>query len=42
MTFPEKVVLDGDDDEDDYDADEEAQLALGRIIKRYDNAKVVD
>lgn len=40
LTFPDKVVV--DDDEDDYDADEEAQLALGRVIKRYENAKLVD
>ena len=40
LTFPEKVVV--DDDEDDYDQDEEAQLALLRVIKRYDNAQVVD
>ena len=33
--------LEGDDDGDDED-DEEAQNALFRVIKRYDNAKIVD
>ncbi|KAL8631848.1 hypothetical protein Q9189_002428 [Teloschistes chrysophthalmus] len=39
LDFPNK--LEGDDDEDDEE-DEESQLALLRVIKRYDNAKVVD
>ncbi|KAL8667788.1 MAG: hypothetical protein Q9202_000252 [Teloschistes flavicans] len=39
LDFPKK--LEGDDDEDDEE-DEESQLALLRVIKRYDNAKVVD
>ncbi|KAI4097427.1 MAG: hypothetical protein LQ339_006745 [Xanthoria mediterranea] len=30
------------DDEDDNEDDEESQLALQRVIKRYDNAKIVD
>ena len=39
LDFPAKLEADGDDDEDE---DEEAQVALLRVIKRYDNAKVVD
>ncbi|KAL8968080.1 MAG: hypothetical protein Q9183_002637 [Haloplaca sp. 2 TL-2023] len=38
LDFPSK--LEGDDEEDEED--EESQLALLRVIKRYDNAKVVD
>ena len=38
LDFPAK--LEGDDEEDEED--EEAQNALFRVIKRYDNAKVVD
>lgn len=37
LTFPPPLG-DGDDDEED----EEAQMALFRVLKRYDNAKVVD
>ncbi|KAL8738071.1 MAG: hypothetical protein Q9181_001095 [Wetmoreana brouardii] len=39
LDFPKK--LEGDDEEDNEE-DEESQLALHRVIKRYDNAKVVD
>lgn len=39
LDFPEK--LEGDEDDEDV-ADEEASLALLRVIKRYDNAKIVD
>ncbi|KAL9030168.1 MAG: hypothetical protein Q9196_001677 [Gyalolechia fulgens] len=39
LDFPKK--LEGDDD-DDEEEDEESQLALLRVIKRYDHAKVVD
>lgn len=39
LDFPEK--LDGDEDDEDIE-DEEASLALLRVIKRYDNAKIVD
>lgn len=39
LDFPEKLA--GDDDDEDIE-DEEASLALLRVIKRYDNAKVVD
>ncbi|KAI4171680.1 MAG: hypothetical protein LQ343_004073 [Gyalolechia ehrenbergii] len=39
LDFPEK--LEGDNEDDD-DEDEESQLALLRVIKRYDHAKVVD
>ena len=39
LDFPAK--LEGDEDEAD-DEDEEAQIALLRVIKRYDNAKVID
>ncbi|KAL8659842.1 MAG: hypothetical protein Q9226_000207 [Calogaya cf. arnoldii] len=39
LDFPNK--LEGDDDEDNEE-DEESQLALHRVIKRYDNAKIVD
>ncbi|KAL8997728.1 MAG: hypothetical protein Q9169_003057 [Polycauliona sp. 2 TL-2023] len=35
------MKLEGDDDEDNEE-DEESQLALHRVIKRYDNAKIVD
>ena len=38
LDFPAK--LEADDDEDDED--EEAHMALLRVMKRYDNAKVVD
>ena len=38
LDFPEK--LEGDDDEGDDE--EESQIALLRVLKRYDNAKVVD
>ena len=38
LDFPAK--LDGDEAEEEED--EEAQIALHRVIKRYDNAKVVD
>ena len=39
LDFPEK--LEGDEDDEDIE-DEEASLALLRVIKRYDNAKIVD
>ena len=39
LSFPEK--LNGDDDDEDLE-DEEASLALLRVMKRYDNAKIVD
>lgn len=39
LDFPQK--LEGDDDDEDLE-DEEASLALLRVIKRYDNAKIVD
>lgn len=39
LDFPEK--LDGDGDDEDIE-DEEASLALLRVVKRYDNAKIVD
>ena len=39
VDFPEK--LDGDEDDEDVE-DEEASLALLRVVKRYDNAKIVD
>lgn len=38
IDFPEKLQGDEDDDEED----EEAQVALYRVIKRYENAKIVD
>ena len=34
--------LQGDEGEEDEDEDEESQTALFRVIKRYDNAKIVD
>ena len=39
LDFPEK--LEGDEDNEDVE-DEEASLALLRVVKRYDNAKIVD
>ncbi|KAI4207312.1 MAG: hypothetical protein LQ348_000619 [Seirophora lacunosa] len=39
LDFPQRLQGDGEDDDED---DEESQLALLRIVKRYDNAKVVD
>ncbi|MCJ1352989.1 MAG: hypothetical protein MMC33_002973 [Icmadophila ericetorum] len=39
LDFPQKLEAEDDDDESE---DEEAQLALRRVIKRYENAKVVD
>ncbi|KAL8837286.1 MAG: hypothetical protein Q9170_002581 [Blastenia crenularia] len=39
LDFPKK--LEGDDEDDDEE-DEESQLALLRVVKRYDNAKIVD
>ena len=39
LDFPNK--LQGDDDDEDLE-DEEASIALLRVIKRYDNAKIVD
>ena len=38
LTFPGKLQGDEDDDEED----EEAQIALSRVMKRYNNAEVVD
>ena len=38
LNFPQKLV----GDEDDEDEDEESQIALNRVLKRYDNAKIVD
>ncbi len=41
LTYPQKVgVVDEDDDEEEED--EESQMALLRVIKRYDNARLVD
>ena len=40
LSFPEREVF--DDEDDDYEEDEEAQLALNRVLKRYENAKVAD
>ena len=40
LDFPPR--LEGDDDDDDDDEDEEAQNALFRVMRRYDNAKVID
>ena len=40
LQFPTKPVR--DDEDDDEEEDEESQIALNRVIKRYDNAKVVD
>ena len=40
LDFPAKP--EGDDEDDDDEEDEEAQNALFRVIKRYENAKVVD
>ncbi|KAI0525726.1 exoribonuclease 1 [Xylaria bambusicola] len=44
LEYPSKArVPDGDDgDEDDEDENEEGHLALLRVVKRYDNAQVVD
>lgn len=39
LDFPEK--LEGDEDNEDVE-DEEASMALLRVIKRYDNAEIVD
>ena len=39
LDFPTKLELDEDDEDIE---DEEASLALLRVIKRYDNAKIVD
>lgn len=39
LSFPEKLEMDDDDDEEQ---DEESQLAIIRVVKQYDNAKVVD
>lgn len=39
LDFPQKPVA---EDEEDESEDEEAQLALLRVMKRYENAKVVD
>ena len=39
LNFPEK--LEGDEDNEDIE-DEEASIALLRVIKRYENAKIVD
>ncbi len=39
LAFPEK--LDGDEENEDVE-DEEASIALLRVLKRYDNARVVD
>ena len=40
LDFPEPLETDADNE--DEDEDEEAQIALLRVMKRYDNAKVVD
>lgn len=39
LDFPSKLQGDGDDEDV---ADEEASIAILRVIKRYDNAKIVD
>ena len=39
LDFPAKLEADEDEDEDE---DEEAQVALLRVMKRYDSAKIVD
>ncbi|KAI9822480.1 MAG: hypothetical protein M1827_000199 [Pycnora praestabilis] len=41
LSFPAKIGID-EDEEDDEDEDEESQIALNRVLKRYDNAQVVD
>ncbi|MCJ1434358.1 hypothetical protein MMC27_003726 [Xylographa pallens] len=38
LDFPQKLAADDDED----DEDEEAQMALLRVIKRYDNSKIAD
>ena len=40
LNFPGRPVVAGDEDEDDEE--EESLLAVDRVLKRYDNAKVVD
>lgn len=40
LDFPSKLPADESDDDDDED--EEAQIALLRVLKRYDKAKVLD
>ncbi|KAJ8124437.1 hypothetical protein O1611_g9203 [Lasiodiplodia mahajangana] len=44
LTFPSKAEAPNgnDEEEDDEDEDEEGHLALLRVVKRYDNAQVVD
>ena len=37
LSFPAK--LDDNDDEEDEEEDEESQLALLRVVKKYDNAQ---
>lgn len=39
LSFPEKLELDDDSEEEE---DEESQLAILRVVKQYDNAKIVD
>jgi 5'-3' exoribonuclease 1 len=39
LSFPRKLELDDDSEEEE---DEESQLAILRVLKQYDNAKVVD
>lgn len=41
LSFPKRPSGGSDDDDDDFD-DMEAQSALQRVLKRYDNAKVMD
>ena len=40
LAFPPKIPVEGDDESDEED--EEAQLAIIRVVKRYENAKIVD
>jgi 5'-3' exoribonuclease 1 len=40
LSFPPK--LEGDDEDKDDGEDEESQLAIHRVVKRYDNAEVLD
>ena len=42
LDFPKELQDHDDDDDDDDDWEEEAQIALFRVLRRYDNAKVAD
>ncbi|KAI9781935.1 MAG: hypothetical protein M1835_004143 [Candelina submexicana] len=41
LIYPQKASV-ADEDNDDEEEDEESQMALLRVIKRYENARVVD